>query len=99
MNNQLTEKSNTTVTESMLTTFDNPFDPFTQFEPWYSFDLSAGYHTTELLGRIIVTSDELSPADQDLAYELAIDEIIRENVSGMHRKVSRTVQKNEEQFL
>lgn len=76
-------------TEVMLTTFDNPFDPFTQFNAWYSFDLSAGYHTTALLARILVTSDELSEADQDLAYNLAVAEIIKENVSGMHRTVTK----------
>lgn len=72
----------------MLTTVDNPYDPFTQYEEWYAFDLRAGYHSTELLARIVVTSDELSDTDQSLAIELAIDEIVRENVSGMHKKVS-----------
>jgi hypothetical protein len=72
----------------MLTTVDNPYDPFTQYEEWYAFDLRAGYHSTELLARIVITSDELSDADQSLAIELAIDEIVRENVSGMHKKVT-----------
>lgn len=72
----------------MLTTVDNPYDPFTQYEEWYAFDIRAGYHSTELLARIVVTSDELSDADQSVAIELAIDEIVRENVSGMHRKVT-----------
>ena len=78
--------------ESMLTTVDNPFDPFTEFKPWYSFDLAAGYHTLALLGRIINTSHELSDTDELLANERAIDEILRENVSGMHRRVTREVQ-------
>ena len=84
--------STVTVTETMLTTVDNPFNPFTHFEAWYSFDLSAGYHTTNLLARIIVTSDELSDADQDLAYDLAVSEILKENVSGMHRLATRKVE-------
>lgn len=78
--------------ESMLTTVDNPFDPFTQFKPWYSYDLASGYHTLALLARIINSSPELSEADELLVNELAIDEIIRENVSGMHRRLTREVQ-------
>lgn len=73
----------------MLTTYDNPFDPFTQWDQWYSWDMSAGYNTPGLLARIAFTSDEISEADQDLAIQNAIDEIVRENVSGMHRKVKR----------
>ena len=78
--------------ESMLTTVDNPFDPFTEFKPWYSFDLASGYHTLALLARIANTSQELSEADELLVNELAIDEIIRENVSGMHRRVTRELE-------
>ena len=76
-------------TETMLTTVDNPFDPFTQFDEWYSFDEEKGYATSGLLARITKSSDELSESDQDLAREMAIDEIIRENITGMHRKVVR----------
>jgi hypothetical protein len=72
----------------MLTTVDNPWNPFTHFDEWYAFDQSAGYKTTSLLARIASTSEELSDADQDLAVEQAIDEIVRENVTGMYRKIS-----------
>lgn len=85
----------TTVTESMLTTVDNPFDPFTEFKPWFAFDVAAGYHTSSLLARITINSTELSLADQLLANEQAIDEIIQENVSGMHRRVTRQILKSE----
>lgn len=71
----------------MLTTVDNPFDPFTQFEEWYAWDEAAGYHTTAFLARVVITSEELSEYDQRIAYEQGVDEIIRENVSGMHQRV------------
>lgn len=74
-------------TEYLLTTFDNPFDPHTQWDQWYAWDMNAGYNTPGLLARVALTSDELSEADQALAVLDAIDEIVRENVSGMHRKV------------
>lgn len=67
---------------SRLSTVDNPFDPFTQFTHWYKWDLDAGYDTTGYLARIVVTSDELSEADQDAAIEEAIDEILTEHPDG-----------------
>lgn len=75
--------------EHMLTTVDNPFNPFTQFDEWNSWDMRAGYHTNAYLARIVHTSDELSDADQSLALEYAIDEIVRENINGMYRKVTQ----------
>jgi len=78
------------VGEYMLTTVDNPFDPFTQWDEWYSFDTRHGYHTAGLLARIVITSDELSEADRAQAIQLGIEEIVRENVSGMHKKVARS---------
>lgn len=75
--------------EYMLTTFDNPYDPFTQWDEWYAWDNTAGYCTPGLLARVSYSSDEISPADQFWAIQNAIDEIVRENVSGMHRKVKR----------
>ena len=72
---------------SMLTTIDNPFNPFTQFDEWFAFDESKGYHTCSYLARITKGSYELSEADDMLAQELAIDEIIKINVLGIYRKV------------
>lgn len=77
-------------TEYMLTTYDNPFDPFTQWDEWFAFDMHAGYHTPGLLDRVTLGSSEISLGDQHLAIHAAMDEIVRENVSGMHKKVSRT---------
>lgn len=74
--------------ESMLTTTDNPFNPFTQFDEWYRFDVDAGYNTSAFLARIVVDSDELSEPDQSAAIEDAIDEVVRENVLGIYRKVT-----------
>ena len=72
----------------MLTTIDNPFDPFTQYDEWYQMDERLGHHTTSFLARIVRDSDDLSTADQDAAIEEAIDEIVNVNVSGLYRKVS-----------
>jgi hypothetical protein len=76
-------------TEYMLTTVDNPFDPFTRFDEWLAYDMMMGYHTSSFLARVAHTSDELSEPDQERSVQEAIDYIIQENVSGMWRKVAR----------
>lgn len=81
-------------TEYMLTTVDNPFDPFTRFDEWNAYDIRMGYNTSSFLARVAYGSHELSDADQELAIQNAIDEIVEENVSGMWRKVSRNQVKN-----
>jgi len=75
--------------EFMLTTVDNPYDPFTQWDEWYAWDQAAGYHTPGLLARIAKVGDDLADADQHLAIQQAIDEIVEENVLGVFLKVKR----------
>jgi hypothetical protein len=77
------------VPEFMLTTVDNPFDPFTQFDEWLAYDIRLGYDTSGFLDRIANVSPDLSSTDQELAIQNAIDEIVEENVSGMWKKVAR----------
>jgi hypothetical protein len=76
-------------TEYMLTTVDNPFDPFTMFDEWMSYDMRMGYNTAAFLDRIAVVSSDMSEPDQALAIQNAIEEIVTENVSGMWKRVSR----------
>lgn len=71
----------------MLTTEDNPFDPFTQFDEWNVYDRQLGWNTLAYLGRVVRSSPDLSQVDQDLAIEQAMDEIVSENV-GLYKKVS-----------
>lgn len=77
---------------AMLTTVDNPYDPFTEYSEWYSFDTRRGYQSCSLLARITKSSPELSDTDQQLAIEEAIDEIVFENANGLYRKVVRDVE-------
>lgn len=72
----------------MLTTKDNPYNPFTQWDDWYAFDESQGYCTSGYLARIVKTSDELSDKDQFDATMEAVDEIIELNPDGLYVKVT-----------
>lgn len=74
-------------TRVAITTFDNPFDPFTQFDQWFLFDIEKGYNTCGYLGRIARTSDSLSDEENDEEVERAIDEIIKYDYRNIYKKV------------
>lgn len=68
----------------MLTTMDNPWDPWTHWDDWFAWDEQAGYHTTEYLDRITRSSTELSDPDQEVAYENAVKSAVKENLTGKY---------------
>lgn len=71
----------------MLTTEDNPYDPYTQWDEWYAWDVAAGYHTCAYLARIAMISDELTDEENDQIISDAIDEIVRFNLTGNYKRV------------
>ena len=73
----------------MLTTFDNPYDPFEQFTSWFLFDVEKGYNTCSRLARIAKTSDQFSEKENDEEVEQAIDEIIKYDFMHVYKKVSK----------
>ena len=74
-----------------LTTVDNPFDPFEQFEEWYNFDSDKGQYSCSYLDRIARTSDQLSDEENNKEIERAIDEIIKLDFMHMYKKVKKEV--------
>lgn len=75
----------------MLTTFDNPFNPFTQFASWFLYDVEKGYDSCSYLGRIAKTSDQLSDEENNIEVERAIDEIIKYDFRNIYKKVKMDV--------
>ncbi len=75
--------------ECSITTFDNPYDPFEQFELWFLYDVEKGYNTCAYLGRIARTSDSLTDEENSAEIERAIDEIIRYDAANIYKKVKR----------
>ncbi len=69
----------------LLTTLDNPYNPFTQFKSWYKFDTASGYNTMGLIDRVAKTSSDLSVAHEEEAIRDAIEEIATLNWSGVHK--------------
>jgi len=70
-----------------LTTIDNPFNPFEDFESWFLFDVEKGYNTCGYLGRIARISDQLSEEENNEEVERAIDEIIKYDFLNIYKKI------------
>ena len=78
------------MTRYFLTTEDNPFDPFKEFESWLQFDISRGYHTCNVLAdHAIVSNGELSKEEDEQSISDAIDEIILEFPMIKYKKVQK----------
>lgn len=75
--------------EYMLTTIDNPYNPFKQFDSWFLFDVEKGYNTCAYLDRIARTSDQLSDAENDEELERAMNEIIANDFMNIYKKVKK----------
>ena len=71
----------------MITTVDNPYNPYENFDSWFMFDMDKGYNTCSYLSRVAYTSDSLSDAENDREIERAIDEIIKYDPTNMYRKI------------
>ena len=69
-----------------ITTVDNPFNYFTQFDEWLNYDHLMGYFTIEYLGRIIKDDQNLSEEEERLELERAMDSILEWNGS-LYKKV------------
>lgn len=74
----------------MLTTIDNPYNPFNDFKSWFAYDTSHGYNTCGYLARITKTSDQFSDVENAYEIEQAIDEIIQHDFMNIYKKVRET---------
>ena len=75
--------------ETMLTTIDNPFDPFEQFTSWFLFDVEKGYNSCGRLMRIANVSEDMSTKEYNEAIDLAIDKLIALDFLGIYQKVTK----------
>ena len=70
-----------------LTTKDNPWNPFTNFKEWLTFDITNGYNSSEFLARIARTSDALTAEENNEIIRTAIGKIIAEDPINIYTMV------------
>lgn len=73
----------------MLTTIDNPYNPFDEFDSWLMFDKENDYNTCEYLARIAKLAQDFSTKEEETEIERAMDEIVIMNPLGIYKKVTR----------
>lgn len=73
----------------MLTTIDNPFNPFDDFTSWFMYDVEKGYNSCSYVARIAKTSEQFTEKENNEEIERAIDEIIEHDFMNMYVKVTR----------
>lgn len=60
----------------MLTTYDNPFNPFKDFIRWWKEDMRLGHDTCGFLAKKAATSPIFSDEVNELETERAMNEIV-----------------------
>ena len=71
----------------VINPWDNPWNPFEDFVPWFLFDVERGYNSCGYLARIARTSNQLSDFENNAEIERAIDRIIALDFMHIYRKV------------
>ena len=74
----------------MLTTIDNPTNPFDNFEEWFAFDDAKGYNCCGNLAKYFVDSKLMSQREELEEHERAIQEVIDRDNLGIYIKVKAT---------
>lgn len=73
----------------MLTTIDNPYNPFTNFDEWYAYDVQHGYDTCGYIARIANVSYALPDLDNEEEIDRAITDIIIHNSYGFYKIITK----------
>ena len=70
----------------LLTTKDNPYNPFDQFDLWLMYDIEMGYNSCGRLARVARISDNMSQQEEDAEVKRAIDAIVANDCLDVYRK-------------
>lgn len=79
-----------------LTTKDNPYNPFKQFDEWFLFDVEKGYNSCGYLARITDDSEYETEEEAMVETERAIDEIIANDFLNIYTKVYSNEYENDD---
>ena len=83
----MTDKNSAQERVVYLTTADNPYNPYTQFDEWFAFDTQHGYNSCAYLARLAHPATGLSDRENNLEIEDAIDRIVDLNLTGNYKKL------------
>lgn len=70
-----------------ITTTDNPFDPFDDYNSWFMFDVEKGYYTSSKIARLTKTTEDMTEKEENEAIERAIDRLIEIDPLDIYTKI------------
>lgn len=77
--------------DCMLTTIDNPFNYFTEYAKWRTFDTKyAGYNTEAWLDTLSYSNHYMDSEFEEAEIEYAMDEFLSINPFGVHVKMYKS---------
>lgn len=78
------------MSEYMLSTIDNPFNPFVNYEDWKVFDRDYKHYCNEVLAQNCFVSDAFSDKQQDAEIDAAIEKVLSNPLyAGIYIRVTK----------
>ena len=70
----------------LLTTLDNPYNPFVDFTSWYMFDCEKGHNTSSRLARIANINAEMTQKEREEEMDRVMDLIVKYDLEDLYVK-------------
>ena len=80
--------------DCMISTKDNPFDPFDDFNAWLLFDKEKGYDSNERVARLAHITEDMTEEESDKEFERAMDRLIEIDPLDIFIKIRRKSEPN-----
>ena len=79
------------IKQHRLTTIDNPYDPFDQFEEWFQYDVQHSYNCCGLVALLAETSDSMTEQEKDSILFEGMKQLIETDPLNQYTIVEREV--------
>lgn len=76
-----------------ITTIDNPYDPFTEFDKWFDFDVEKGYYTCSKLARLSNITEDMTDKELIEEEQRVINRLIEIDPLDIYIKVEKNHKK------
>lgn len=73
----------------LISTTDNPFNPFLDFDNWYAEDIRLGHDTTGLMQRLFVDYPDMSDRDNAIEYARVVRELFQIDSGELYTLIKR----------
>lgn len=84
--------------EVAISTFDNPYNPFDNFDEWFRYDTDKGYGSCQVLAALTEVFEGMTDKEFNEEMERAIDELLVADPVNLYTKVVRDNEDFEEEL-